>query len=277
MRLEEEIGKKVTLKVVRQAAFGVYLGEGEDVVLLPKAQVREGLSVGDSVAVFLYRDSSDRLIATVKEPALTRGETGVLEVAQTGPIGAFLSWGLEKDLLLPFKEQTRKVRKGDRVLVALYVDKSNRLCATMRVYDYLRTDAPYHKDEEVEGTVYELSDRLGAFVAVDDRYSALIPKREIYTDLSVGETVACRVAQVRSDGKLDLCLRKKAYLQMDDDAKMILARMEENGGFLPFTDQADPALIKKELGLSKKAFKRAVGRLLKEKKIQISEHRMDIR
>lgn len=276
MALADNLGKKVRLMIVKEVEFGVYLGNKEEKVLLPKKQVPRGLEAGDPVEVFLYKDSSDRLIATTNEPKLTLGELAVLKVVDVGKIGAFLDWGLEKDLLLPFREQTAKVRKGDEVLAALYVDKSGRLCATMKVYEKLRQDAPYQKDDQVEGIVYDTSDNFGVFVAVDDCYSALIPKREAFGDLRVGERVHARVIKVREDGKLDLAVREKAFLQMDADAQMIMERLEASGGKLPFTDKADPELIKRELGLSKNAFKRAVGRLLKSGKIEIREKSIEI-
>ncbi len=276
MALADNLGKKVRLMIVKEVEFGVYLGNKEEKVLLPKKQVPRGLEAGDPVEVFLYKDSSDRLIATTNEPKLTLGELAVLKVADVGKIGAFLDWGLEKDLLLPFREQTAKVRKGDEVLAALYVDKSGRLCATMKVYEKLRQDAPYQKDDQVEGIVYDTSDNFGVFVAVDDCYSALIPKREAFGNLRVGERVHARVIKVREDGKLDLAVREKAFLQMDTDAQMLMERLEASGGKLPFTDKADPELIKRELGLSKNAFKRAVGRLLKSGKIEIREKSIEI-
>ena len=161
-----KLGEKQVLTVVKIVDFGVYLGNDEERVLLPKKQVPEGIEPGDPVEVFLYRDSSDRLIATTNEPKLTMGHLAVLEVADTGKMGAFLDWGLEKDLFLPFKEQTAKVQKGDKCLVALYVYKSGRLCATMKVYHMLRTDSPYQKDDQVKGIVYDRSDEFGVFVAV---------------------------------------------------------------------------------------------------------------
>ena len=219
----------------------------------------------------MYKDSSDRLIATVNEPKLTLGESAILKVAQVGKFGAFLDWGLEKDLFLPFKEQTYKVKPGDECLVGLYIDKSQRLCATMKVYEYLTSDSPYQKDDQVEGIVYEVSDNFGAFVAVDGKYSALVPKREAPKSLRPGMKIHARVTEVKPDGKLNLSVREKAFIQMDADAELIVKRMEEHGGKLPFTDKADPEKIKNELGLSKNAFKRAVGRLLKENKVIITE------
>ena len=266
------LGEKQVLTVVKIVDFGVYLGSDEERVLLPKKQVPEGIEVGDPVEVFLYKDSSDRMIATTKEPKITLGELAVLEVADVGRVGAFLDWGLEKDLLLPFKEQTVKVEKGDRCLVSLYVDKSGRLCATMKVYPLLRTDSPYQKNDMVRGTVYGISREFGVFVAVDDRYSALIPRREVYGRMFIGQQVEARVADVKADGKLDLSVRGRIPEQMDADAQQIMERIEKNGGCLLFTDKADPERIKMEFGMSKAAFKRAVGRLLKQGKVTIDEN-----
>lgn len=272
-----KLGKKQMLMVVKKVDFGVYLGNEEERVLLPKKQVPEGIEIGDPVEVFLYKDSSDRLIATTNEPKLTLGELAVLTVADTGKYGAFLDWGLEKDLFLPFKQQTAKVAKGDKCLVTLYIDKSERLCATMKVYELLRKDSPYKKNDHVSGIIYETSPEFGVFVAVDNLYSALIPKKEVYGKLHVGQVVEARVTDVKEDGKLDLSVRERIPEQMDKDAKLIWERLEEYGGILPFTDKADPEVIKREFGLSKNAFKRAVGRLLKEEKIEITEKSIVVR
>ncbi len=271
------LGKKQMLTVVKKVDFGVYLGSDDEKVLLPKRQVPAGIEIGDPIEVFLYKDSDDRLIATVNEPKIQLGELAVLEVADTGKFGAFLDWGLEKDLFLPFKQQTKKVQKGDKCLVSLYIDKSERLCATMKVYAALRQDSPYQKNDEVEGIIYDTSEKFGCFVAVDNQFSALIPRREVFGDLSVGQTVHARVTDVKEDGKLDLSVKDKIPMQMNKDAEIILERMEKNGGFLPFTDKADSEVIQKEFNMSKNAFKRAVGRLLKEKKVEIREKSIAIR
>ena len=270
-----KLGEKQTLKVLKKVDFGVYLideeeGNVQERVLLPIKQVPEGTKVGDNISVFLYKDSKDRLIATTTTPLLQMGEVKELEVAQISKMGAFLHWGLEKDLFLPFKQQTAKVMPGDKCLVSLYIDKSERLCATMKVYELLRTDSPYQKDDMVEGIVYDTSDEFGVFVAVDNQYSALIPKKEVFGKMRVGQTVKARVTAVKADGKLDLSVRDKIPMQMDKDAEVIYKRMEKMGGKLPFTDKADAELIKTEFNMSKNAFKRAVGRLLKEGKIQIT-------
>ena len=269
-----ELGKRQLLEVVRVKEFGVYLSEkagDEAAVLLPGKQVPEGTGIGDKLEVFIYRDSQDRLIATTGEPKIQTGQAAVLKVKDVGKIGAFLDMGLEKDLLLPFKEQTHKVRPGEECLVALYVDKSNRLAATMRVYSYMSSESPYQKDDKVTGTIYEINKDIGAFVAVDNRYYGLIPARELYGDLREGDVVEARVVKVREDGKLDLNPREKAYLQMDADSQMVLKVIDEFDGVLPFNDKASPETIKREFHLSKNAFKRAVGRLLKEGKIKITE------
>ena len=270
------LGERQVLTVVKKVEFGVYLGSDEERVLLPKKQVPEEIEVGDPIEVFLYKDSSDRMIATTREPKITIGNLAVLEVVDVGRIGAFLDWGLEKDLLLPFKEQTTKVEKGDRCLVSLYIDKSGRLCATMKVYPLLRTDPPYKKDDTVQGTVYEVSREFGVFVAVDNKYSALIPRREVYGRMYPGQKIEARVAAVKADGKLDLSIRHRIPEQMDADAQKIVERMEKSGGVLPFTDKADPERIRDELGMSKAAFKRAVGRLLKQGKINIGEAKITL-
>lgn len=267
-----KLGEKQVLTVVKVVDFGVYLGNDEERVLLPKKQVPEGIEAGDPVEVFLYKDSSDRMIATTNEPKITLGQLAVLEVADVGRIGAFLDWGLEKDLLLPFKEQTVKVEKGDRCLVSLYVDKSGRLCATMKVYPLLQTDSPYKKNDMVRGTVYEISREFGVFVAVDNKYSALIPRREVYGRMFIGQQIEARVTDVKADGKLDLSVRGRIPEQMDEDARIIMERISKNGGFLPFTDKAEPERIKAEFGMSKAAFKRAAGRLLKQGRITIDEN-----
>lgn len=266
-----KLGKKQVLTVVKKVDFGVYLGSDEEKVLLPKKQVPEGIEPGDPMEVFLYKDSDDRLIATTNEPKIELGELAVLSVVDTGKFGAFLDWGLEKDLFLPFKQQTAKVEQGDQCLVSLYVDKSQRLCATMRVYELLSKASPYQKDDEVQGIIYDISDNFGTFVAVDNQFSALIPKKDSFGKFRVGQTVTARVTAVKPDGKLDLSVKDKIPMQMDKDAEMILQKMEKSGGVLPFTDKADPELIKKEFDMSKNAFKRAIGRLLKERKIQINE------
>ena len=269
------LGEYQTLTIVKQVAFGVYLAESRDAkekVLLPKSQVPANAVLGDLMEVFLYRDSQDRMIATCAKPKLTLGGLAVLTVSQIGKIGAFLDWGLEKDLFLPYKEMNGKVREGDEVLVTLYLDKSSRLCASMKhLYDKLETDAPYEKGETVTGRVYEFGHDFGTFVAVDDRYSAMIPRSEDTSDLKIGDIIEARVTDVKADGKLDLSRRANKETQMDADAQKVLRVIEEYAGVLPFNDKASPEIIMREMQMSKAAFKRAVGRLYKERRIEITE------
>ena len=271
-----KLGKRQTLEIMKKVEFGVYLKdpvdkEGEERVLLPAKQVPAGVGIGDQIEVFLYKDSKDRLIATTKTPLLVMNEVKVLKVAQVGKMGAFLDWGLEKDLFLPFREQTRKVKEGDECLVALYIDKSSRLCATMKVYHYLTLLSPYKKDDRVEGIVYEISDNFGAFVAINDKYSGLISKKEFFGNVKVGDRISARVVQVKEDGKLDLSIREKALTQILIDAEKVLKVIESFDGALPFNDKANPEVIKRELQMSKNEFKKAVGHLLKAGKIEITE------
>lgn len=275
-----KLGEMQELVIVKKVEFGVYLADEEsdnqERVLLPAKQVSPEAKTGDKVRVFIYRDSSDRLIATTREAKLTLGKTALLKVAQVGKIGAFLDWGLEKELLLPYKEQTWRVREGEECLAALYIDKSNRLCATMKVYPYLELDSPYKKDDRITGRVYEISREFGAFVAVDDKYSGLIPVKEMYGSLTEGDIITARVTGVKEDGKLDLSIREKAYLQIEADAARILKVIESYDGVLPFNDKASPDTIKSEMQMSKNEFKRAVGRLLKEGKITITDKNIEL-
>lgn len=270
-----KLGEIQRLTVVKKADHGAYLAEdrGADAerILLPAKQVPEGTVVGSEIEVFIYRDSSDRLIATVNRPLITLGRVALLKVKEVGKIGAFVDWGLEKDLLLPFKQQTKRLHPGEECLVALYIDKSSRLCLTMNVYDYLSTDHNYKAGDKVEGRVYLISDNFGAFVAVDDEYSGLIPKRELYGEIEVGQVVTARVNEVREGGKLTLGIREKAYIQMDTDAERVMKVIEAFDGVLPFNDKASPETIKREFNMSKNEFKRAVGRLYKERRIEITD------
>ncbi len=276
-----ELGKTQTLQVVKTAMNGVYLNYPgdpmEDKILLPKNQVPAGTKMGDTFTVFVYKDSEDRPIATTTKPLIELNELAVLEVIETSPIGAFLDWGLAKDLLLPFKEQTSKVEKGDKVLVCLYIDKSKRLCATMRIYSHLSEKHPYCKNDHVTGTVYQINKGLGAFVALDNKYYGLVPSKELFTYLKPGDVIEGRITGIREDGKCYVSLREKSYKQMDTDSKVLFERLEKAGGFLPFHDKSDPEAIKRQLGFSKASFKRAVGRLLKEGKITLSDKGIQIK
>ena len=259
------LGEYQELVCVKKVDFGIYLSTSsasEERVLLPAKQIPDGVKQGDKLKVFVYKDSNDRLIATTNEPKLTLGGLSVLTVKEVTKIGAFLDWGLEKDLFLPYKEMVRKVSAGDEILVTLYIDKSQRLCATTKgIYHMLSTDSPYKKDDMVSGRVYDFSDNFGTFIAVDDKYSAKIPVFENAAYLKLGDVIEAKVTDVKADGKVDLTMREKADIQMDSDSEKLLELLDSYAGVLPFSEKASPEVIKRETGLSKNAFKRAVGHL----------------
>lgn len=270
-----ELGKIQKLEVIRRSDFGVYLNskedKDEDDILLPRKQVPEDIEIGDEIEVFVYRDSEDRLIATTQKPKLTLGKVASLTVVETTKIGAFLDWGLAKDLLLPFKEQIGDVAKGSTCIVGIYIDKSDRLCATMKVYNLLQCQSPYEVNQRAKGVIYNITEDNGAFVAVDNQYHGLIPVREMLGKYKIGDTVEVRVKSVRADGKLELSLRKQTFNQIEDDAQKIMARLKANEGKLSVNDSSSPEKIKIELNMSKAAFKRAVGRLMKQGAITITD------
>lgn len=269
-----KLGEIQDLIIVRFTAIGAYLNvedSDEDDILLPKTQVPKDANVGDVIEAFVYKDSKDRIIATTRRPKLTVGKMGHLEVIDSSKVGAFLDWGLEKDLFLPFAETVGALEKGKQYLVGIYIDKSNRLCATMKVRNLLTTDSPYKENNITKGTIYSINRDIGAFVAVDDKYDGLIPKKEILGVYEVGEIVEVRINKVLEDGKLDLSLRDRDYIQMDSDSKIILAKLKEKGGSLNLHDKSSPDEINKELKMSKAGFKRAIGRLYKEGIIELKK------
>ena len=275
------LGYTQTLVAVKKTDFGLFLTDIEkkddknraleDEVLLPKNQVTEDMRVGSEIEVFLYKDSEDRMIATRLVPYIKIGEIKKLKVKEVNKIGAFIDWGLPKDLLLPFKEQIYEIKSGDEILVTVYIDLSDRLCATMDLYSRLSLLPPYQKDDMVKGTVYQVHEQFGAYVAVDNKYSALVPKKELHRELNPGDEIEARVLEVKEDGKLDLSLRQKAYVQMDADSALILDKLKQAGGSLPYQDKSSAEEIKEEFNLSKAAFKRAIGRLYKERVIVIEK------
>ncbi len=301
-----KLGEWNILRIDRIKDVGAYLTDGKGLectwkrsesakapeevmdVLLPTRQIPEGLEIGDNVRVFLYRDSEDRIIATTHEPLITLGEIKKLKVKSVSDIGAFLDWGLSRDLFLPFKEQTVKVQQEKSYLVKLYIDKTGRLAASMKIASVLKPNDTFEKGDHVKGIVYNVKKDFGVFVALYNKaildengedekrnavitYSGLIHSSEVFENLYVGDEVTCRVVKAREDGKLDLAMRDEIPLQMEKDAEMVLDIIKSYGGKLPFNDKADAAIIKREFGLSKNAFKRAVGRLYKNKLIEISD------
>lgn len=272
------IGEWNDLVIKRERDFGVYVGSADDdrEVLLPRKQVPNGAKIGEHINVFVYRDSDDRIIATVKVPYITMGKMAVLRCVGTTKIGAFMDWGLEKDILLPFKEQSGPVREGREYLVRMYTDKSDRLCVSMKVYEYLSCESPYKQGDEISGIVIEYKSEYGAFVAVDNKYAALVPGKEIHSAIYPGDKIQGRVADVREDGKLNLTLQKPAKIQTRENAEMIVNIIESYNGVLPFNDKADTSVIEKEFGISKRSFKMAVGKLLRDGLIRITENNIEL-
>lgn len=261
------LGEVQELKVEKIIKAGALLKDAEgEKVLLPIEEI-ENEKIGDIIKVFLYNDSRGKVLATKTMPKITLGKIAHLEVKEITKIGAFLDWGLEKELFLPFKEQICKLDRGRSYLVALYIDKTGRLCSTMKIRDYLRTDSKYKENDKVSGVVYNIVDDIGAFVAIDNIYEALLPKDQKRGVVAVGEPIRVRVSSVKSDGRLNLSQRERGHLELDKDAELIFDVLEDYEGFLPYNDKSDPDDIQDMFCMSKSAFKKAVGRLLKENKI----------
>ncbi|MFZ5643734.1 MAG: S1 RNA-binding domain-containing protein [Bacillota bacterium] len=265
-------GKFQKLKISKIRHSGAYLDGGDnrpgDNIFLPSNQLPKDVKEGDELEVFVYRTSEDRLTATVKKPAAQVGELACLRVVEITEAGAYLDWGLDFDLFLPLSEQKYRVQKGKSYLVAVSVGKNGRLMATTDIYKYLKAADHYQKNDQVTGTVYAIRKDIGILVAVDNQYYGLIPQSEQYLDIKPGETVEARITRVREDGKLDLSPRKLSYQQMEGDSELILEKIKAQGGFLPLNDKSSPTEVKVRLNMSKSAFKRAVGRLMKENKIE---------
>ena len=276
-----KLGEMQELEVAKIVNIGAYLQsedkeKTEDRVLLPIKQVPAGTKVGDKINVFVYRDSDDKIIATVKKPKITLGEIATLKVVEMSRIGAFLNWGLEKDLFLPFKEQIGDIRLNGEYMVGLYIDKSDRLCATMNLFKVLRTDSPYKVNDIVRGTVFSLKRGLGAMVAVDNKYLGLIHEGEIIKPLHPGQSVEVRVSNIKEDGKLDLSLKDAPRLQIDKDGEKILKTLIRNKGSLPLNDDSSPEEVNKILGMSKSSFKKASGRLMKRRLIIMTKNGIEM-
>lgn len=268
-----ELGKIQPLRITKKKDTGYIAKSRIDVsqVFISEKDVIGEVELGDEIDVFVYKSMGGDLVGTMKTPKIVPGQIKELEVVDTAKFGAFLDWGLDKDLLLPTKRQVGDVRVGDKCLVSVYIDKNEHICATMDLYRELLSDSEFKKDDMVNAVVYEINNELGVLLAVEDKYHGLLPKHEVFKDYQVGDRIECRVTKVREDGKLNLSARQKAYQQMDKDSEIIYESLKENGGFLSVNDKSDPQLIKLKFGLSKKAFKRAIGRLYKEKKIEFKD------
>lgn len=274
-----KMGKRQKLVVNNYTPIGLYLDAGteneEDNILLPKneyEEMEEKPEVGSELDVFIYMDSEDRPIATLRKTAATVGTIAKLEATDVNKkLGAFLDWGLKKELLLPKGQEICPIEIGKKYLVGLYEDKKGRISATMKIYSFLMPCQDYDKNDIVSGTVYSIDENIGVFVAVDNRYFGMIPKNEYFKDFKIGDEVTTRVIRVREDGKLDLTPRLMAYQQMDKDAELIFEKMKLLKDAFYFNDKTSPEEIYEYFSISKKAFKRAIGSLLKNGFIEKDE------
>ena len=267
------LGKYNQLEVVKEVDFGVYLNGGDDgEILLPSRYVPEGCKPGDMLNVFIYLDNEERLIATTLQPKVQVDEFACLEVAWVNEFGAFLDWGLMKDLFVPFREQKMKMQKGHRYVVHAHVDEdSYRIMASAKVEKYLSKEMPpYQPGEEVEVMAWQKTD-LGFKVIVDNLYGGLVYQKEIYKPLEPGMKMTAYVRQVREDGKIDLTLQKDGLQKVGDFAEVLLQFIKDQGGHTHLNDKSAAEDIYEAFGVSKKTFQKAVGDLYKKRLILLVE------
>lgn len=267
------LGKYNQLEVVKTVDFGVYLNGGDDgEILLPARYVPEGCKPGDMLNVFIYLDNEERLVATTLQPLVQVGGFACLEVAWVNEYGAFLDWGLMKDLFVPFREQKMKMQKGHRYVIHAHVDEdSYRIMASAKVERYLSKEfPPYQSGDEVEVMVWQKTD-LGYKVIVDDRFGGLVYQKEIFKALEPGMRMQAFVRQVREDGKIDLTLQKDGSQKVDDFAEVLLQYINDNGGYTELNDKSAAEDIYDTFGVSKKTFKKAVGDLYKRRLVVLVE------
>ncbi len=268
-----ELGKFNRLEVIKEVDFGVYLdgGEGGE-ILLPTRYVPEGCRIGDILNVFLYLDNEERLIATTLTPWVEVGKFACLEVSWVNQFGAFLNWGLMKDLFVPFREQKMKMQVGKKYIIHAHIDEeSYRIVASAKVERYLSKEMPvYQPGEEVEVLIWQKTD-LGFKAIVDDRFGGLLYDNEIFRHLETGMRLACYVKQVREDGKIDLILQKEGLQKVNDFSGELLQYLKEHEGYTPLQDKSPTEAIYQTFGVSKKTFKKAVGDLYKKHLITLSD------
>ena len=271
------IGEYNELEVVKQMDFGIYLREGDVEILMPTKWVPKGTKIGDTLTVFIFRDSDDRLIATTVDPYVTANTFAFLEVKQVNNIGAFLDWGMDKDLLVPFREQPMRMEPGKNYVVFVYVDEiTNRLVASAKLNKYIeRENISIQESDIVDLLIYSETD-LGFNAIINNKYSGLIYKNEIYEAIRVGDKIQGFVKRVREDNKIDISLQKSGYELVDDVKWRILKLMKEENGFLLLNDNSSPEDIKAKLQISKKAFKKAVGALYKERLVKLTDKGVEL-
>lgn len=268
-----ELGRFNELEVVKQVDFGMYLDGGEEgEILLPARYVPEGCKVGDRLNVFLYLDMDERLVATTLTPLVQVGQFAYLEVAWVNQFGAFLNWGLMKDLFVPFGEQKMKMQVGRKYMIHAHLDEeSYRIVASAKVERYLSKEMPeYQPGEEVEILIWQKND-LGYKAIIEHQHSGLLYENEVFTMLEAGRKMRAFVKQVRDDGKIDLMLQKPGLGKVDDFAKTLLEYIRENGGRISLNDKSPADEIYETFGVSKKTFKKGVGDLYKKRLISLQE------
>ncbi len=273
-----DVGKYNRLEVRREAEQGFYLaGEGENDILLPRQYAPDGLQSGDEIEVFVYRDSEDRIIATTLKPKASINEFAFLTVVSVTNVGAFMDWGLPKDLLVPFREQVDRMVKGRSYVVYLYLDEAtDRVVASAKVNKFLSpVQSELNNGDDVNIMIYRKTD-LGFKVIVNDRFSGMIFDNEIFVPIRTGQRLRAFVKQVRGDGKLDIMLQKPGVSARDEVSEKILEYLKENKGTMALTDKSPAELIYSTFGISKRAFKQAIGKLYKEKIIELEPGRIKL-
>ncbi|ABR33216.1 MULTISPECIES: CvfB family protein [Clostridium] len=265
------VGQYSKLKVSKKVDFGYYLEDnfGDEVLLPNSAAKGHEIKEGDQLEVFIYRDSKDRMISTLKKPLLTVGEIGYLEVVSQNNIGAFVNFGLERDLFVPLKEQSYKLKEGKKYLFYMYVDKTDRLAATTRIHSYLdiAEEGKYKVSDEVNAIVYEINENATLNVAIDGEYRGLILANEHFEYIYPGQEIKGRVKRIYEDGTIGVTTRKKRLEARSELSETILNYLKANGGFMPYNDKSSPDDIKREFNTSKNYFKMTLGGLMREKLI----------
>jgi predicted RNA-binding protein (virulence factor B family) len=266
-----EIGKYNELEILRRTSIGLYLGDGQgNDVLLPAKYVPRNASIGERIQVFLYKDSEDRLIATNLVPKIKLNEFALLKVEMANEVGAFLDWGLEKQLFVPFREQKQKMQEGRYYIVYMYLDeKTQRLAASAKLNQFLdNTELTVRTGDEVDVMMWEPTD-LGINVIINNRHKGLLYDNELFTEVEEGEIRKGYIKNIREDKKIDVQLQKPGYGNIEPSSQLILNKLKEHEGFIPLTDKSEPEEIAKFLAMSKKTFKKAVGLLYRHKRIQL--------
>lgn len=266
------VGQFNKLRVNRKVEFGFYLEDGAEGILLPKRFAPNNLNIDDEIEVFVYHDSDNRLIATTQQPKAVVGEIAKMKVVSVTKQGAFLDWGLMKDLFVPASKQVSGMRLGGEYLVMLYIDEmTGRVAATEKVENLMSNDALTVKEmEPVDLLVYRTSE-LGYVMIINNKHIGILHGNEVFQQLEIGDKVKGFIKKIRPDNKIDIILGKPGYTKVEDESAKILRLLQENNGYLPYNDKSDPTDIYAFFGMSKKAFKMTTGNLYKQKKIQFTQ------